>query len=403
VSLIRWRVPDSDLETRIARLAERLTEVRHDLHRHPELGFEERRTQRVVLDTLAGLGLQPRSCAGTGAIVDIGSTAGPRRTLALRADLDALPIHETTRLPYRSVHDGVAHKCGHDGHTTILLGIAHLLRERSDWLRERGARIRLLFQPAEEGVRGGGARVMVAEGALEGVDEVYGLHNWPAFPFGTVRVRAGPVMARTAEFEIEVRGRGGHGSQPQACRDPIVAASALVSALQTIASRNLGAAEPPIVLSVCTFHAGEAVNAIPETAQLAGTLRSFSDGIQARVVERMREIARGIASAYSVEVSVEITPGFPVLVNDETCAEVVRRVAAEALGVSSVSHEGLPMTAAEDFAVFAAERPAAYFFLGAGRSEDTPGCHHPHFDFDDDLLALGMRMFMGIVRDRLDS
>lgn len=392
-------LPEEVLAASLAELEPQLVEVRHDLHQHPELGFEEHRTQKLVRNWLEHHGYAPRVSAQTGVVADLQpDQAGRGKTIALRADLDCLPMDETTDLPYRSVHAGRAHKCGHDGHTAILMGVAALLAERRD---DVPGNVRLIFQPAEEGVRGGGARVMVAEGVLEGVDEVYALHNWPAFPRGHVRVRPGPLMAQTHRIELEVSGVGGHGSQPQATRDPIVAAAHLVTALQTVVSRGLGY-EGGAVVSICRMQAGTTVNVIPDRAKLAGTIRSFSSEVTDRVLSRIHEIAAGVGQTFGVEVRVEIQAGYPVLANDEACAAAVTRVATRLLGSENVSDAGLPMAGGEDFAYMTAQRPGAYFFLGSGEDDRvTPGCHHPDFDFDDRILRTGVRMFMGLVQDRL--
>jgi len=383
----------------IESLLPELREIRHDLHQHPELGFEEHRTSARVRQWLEARGYAPQASALTGLWADLHTgREGPR--IALRADLDCLPMVETTDLPYRSVHKGRAHKCGHDGHTTILMGVADVLARHREHIP---GNVRLLFQPAEEGVRGGGARVMVAEGVLDGVDEVYGLHNWPPFPHGRVRVKAGAVMAQTHELDITVVGRGGHGSQPQDCRDPIVAAAHLVTALQTVVSRGLGS-DGGGVVSICQFSAGNTHNVIPDRAVLAGTVRSFDPVADARIVERIHEITAGVAATFGVTIDVSISDGYPVLVNDPRCAEAVHRVAEQVVGAEHVTGDGLPIAGGEDFAYFAQAIPGAYFFLGAGhQGQDTPGCHHPDFDFDDALIPLGIRMFLGLVADRLGS
>lgn len=382
---------------RIESLLPELREIRHDLHQHPELGFEEHRTSARVRQWLEARGYAPQTSAQTGLWADLHpGREGP--CIALRADLDCLPMVETTDLPYRSVHDGRAHKCGHDGHTTILMGVADVLARHREHIP---GNVRLVFQPAEEGVRGGGARVMVAEGVLDGVDEVYGLHNWPPFPHGRVRVKAGAVMAQTHELDITVIGRGGHGSQPQDCRDPIVAAAHLVSALQTVVSRGLGS-DGGGVVSICQFSAGNTHNVIPDRAVLGGTVRSFDPVADARIVERIHEIAAGVAATFGVTIDLNVSDGYPVLVNHPRCAEAVHRVAEHVVGAEHVADEGLPMAGGEDFAYFAQTIPGAYFFLGAGlEGRDTPGCHHPDFDFDDALIPLGIRMFLGLVADRL--
>jgi amidohydrolase len=307
---------------------------------------------------------------------------------------------ERTELPYRSVHDGRAHKCGHDGHTAILLGVSAILAKRR---QQFAGNVRLLFQPAEEGVRGGGARVMVAEGALEDVDEVYGLHNWPGYRLGDVHVRAGPMLANTHTFDIRISGIGGHGSQPQLCRDPIVAGAHLIGALQTVVSRGLGY-EGGAVVTVGRFVAGTADNIIPEHAELSGTVRTFASEVTERVFERIAEIVAGIETMFGVRVALEVEPGYPVVVNDPTCARAVARVAAEVPGIECVREDGLPMAGGEDFAYMAQATRGAYFFLGAGIcGAATPGCHHPDFDFDDRLLPWGMAMFVGLVDDRLSD
>jgi amidohydrolase len=351
----------------------------------------------VVREWLERHGYEPRYCAGTGLVADL-RPKGPGRTIALRADLDALPMEETTDLPYRSMHSGRAHKCGHDGHTALLMGAAAILANHRDDL---AGNVRLLFQPAEEGVRGGGARVMIEEGVLEGVDEVYGLHTWPGWPKGELRTAAGPIMARVDTFKIHVHGKGGHGSQPELCRDPITAGCYLVGLFRSAVPPATGG-ERGAVVSVCSFNSGTADNVIPDVAELGGTIRSFSDDFRAQVLERLQEAARDTSEQFAVEVNLDITEAYPVLVNDVSCAEVVRKVAGEVLGPGNVDSSGLPMTASEDFAYYAAQCPAAFFFLGAGHDgEETPGCHHPDFDFDDDLIPVGIELFLRIVADRL--
>jgi amidohydrolase len=242
---------------------------------------------------------------------------------------------------------------------------------------------------------------MVSEGALEGVDEVYGLHTWPGWPRGELRVAPGPLMAQVHSFEIRVTGKGGHGSQPQSCRDPIVAAAHLVTSLQTVVSRGVGSAGGAVV-SVCAFNAGNTHNVVPEFARLQGTIRTFDEATTSVVLDRIREVTAGTAATFGVTVDFELEEGFPLLVNDPACVDAVERVAADAAAIDVISDGDLPMAGGEDFAYFAASRPSAYFFLGAGRpGEDTPTCHHPDFDFDDELLPVGIELFLRIVADRL--
>jgi amidohydrolase len=386
---------------RLDALLPRLRALRRDLHRHPELGFEERRTQALVRAWLEEQGYAPSDCAGTGLVADL-RPGVPGPTIALRADLDALPIQEELDVPHRSVHEGVAHKCGHDGHTSILLGVAALLAAARGALPD-GTNVRLLFQPAEEGVRGGGARVMLAEGALDGVREVYGLHNWPGFPKGEIRVAAGPVMAREYQFRIGLEGRGGHASEPETTRDPVTAGAQMVLGLNAIPARGLGH-RGGAVLSVTSFQAGRATNVIPSRAVLLGTVRTFDEALGERIVGRIREVVAGTAQAMGVRAELELRPGFPVLVNDPACVEVVRAAATAVVGAARVSAAGLPLAASEDFAYLAQAVPAAYFFIGAGiDGADTPGCHHPDYDFDDDLLAPAIATLLGIVERRLGA
>ena len=386
------------LDREISVLQPLLQEIRHDLHQHPELGFEEVRTQKIVREWLTQHGYAPRTMAETGLVADLHpERVGRAPTIALRADLDCLPMEERTDLPYRSVHKGRAHKCGHDGHTAILMGVAVALAKHREIVP---GNVRLIFQPAEEGVRGGGARVMIEEGALDGVNEIYGLHNWPGAPKGCVQVKSGAMMAQVHTFLVDLVGIGGHGSQPHRCRDPIVAGAQIVSALQSIVSRGLGY-EGGAVVSVTQFQAGTTHNVIPERAHLSGTIRSFSPAITERVLTRFSEIVNGTALALGVRAEIEIIPGYPVVMNDELCADAVRRVATRIVGREHVNADELPLAGGEDFAYFADKVPGAYFLLGAKRpGEDTPVCHHPDFDFDDDLIELGVRMFVGLVADR---
>lgn len=389
-------VLDAAVRSDLERLHPELVTIRHDLHRHPELGFEEHRTQALVRTFLERHGWTPRACAGTGLVADL--RPQPRgRTIALRADMDCLPMPEHTDLPYRSVHEGRAHKCGHDGHTAVLLGVAAMLAARREQI---AGNVRLLFQPAEEGVDGGGAKRMVAEGALAGVAEVYGLHNWPGYARGRVHVKPGPMMAQTHWLGITVHGVGGHGSQPQICRDPIVAAAQIVVALQTVVARGLGY-DGGAVVSICRFTAGTTDNVLPERAELEGTVRTFAPEITARVLERIGEVVHGVAAAMGVRAELQLEPGYPVVMNDAGCAEVVRSVAARVLGPDCVSDAGLPIAGGEDFAYLCQAVPGAFFFVGTGDADrETPGCHHPDFDFDDRVIPDAVAMFLGIVDER---
>jgi amidohydrolase len=306
---------------------------------------------------------------------------------------------ETTDIPHRSVHDGRAHKCGHDGHTAIMLGVAAMLGRVRDRI---AGNVRLVFQPAEEGVDGGGGKRMVAEGAMVGVDEVYGLHNWPPLPRGTVAVRPGPVTAQTHWLSLTVHGKGGHASMPEVCRDPIVAASQIVVALQSVVSRGLGY-DGGAVVTIGRFTAGTTDNVIPDFAELEGTVRTFHPDVTQRVLERIREIVSGTAAAFGVRAELQLEPGYPSVINAAPCADAVRRVAQAVVGEAATTSDGLPIAGGEDFAYLAQAVPGAFFFVGTGDGESTPGCHHPDFDFDDRIIPIGVEMFLGLVDDRVGT
>jgi len=387
-----------NLDEKIDALQPELREIRHDIHKHPELGFQEERTRDLIVAFLKRHGYSPQVLAETGVIADLHpDRVGKTKTIALRADIDCLPMPETTDLPYRSVHDGCAHKCGHDGHTAVLLGVAALLAQHRDSV---AGNVRLVFQPDEEGTVGGGAPVMIREGALRDVAEIYGLHNWPPLPRGKLAVRPGPMLAHVHNVALEVRGLGGHASEPQRCRDPIVAAAHMVTALQTAVSRGLGY-DGGAVVSITKFDAGTTNNVIPDVAMLEGTIRSFEPAATERVLERVREIVAGTASALGVQAKLDLEEGYPVLLNDPMCAAAVQRVAEGVFGPDNVGDDMLPIAGGEDFAYYGREIPSAYFLVGAGEPGGSAGCHHPDFDFNDAIMPTAMAMFVGLVHDRL--
>ncbi len=379
----------------LASLQPHLVSLRHDIHRYPEPGFEEERTQARIREELEAVGLEPRDCAGTGLVVDIGSGTGP--TIALRADIDCLRMTEENHdLPWRSQREGLAHMCGHDGHTTAMVGVAKLLAPHADKLP---GRIRLLFQPAEEGP--GGAPVMIEQGCLDGVDEVYGMHNWPAMGLGTLQTIAGPCMATVASFTITIKGKGGHASQPQDARDPVLAASQVVSALQSIVSRSVHYEERAVV-SVTTFHAGEAFNVIPDTAVLTGTTRALSEEVCDLIERRMGEVVTQVAAGMGCEGALDFVRMYPVLVNTPVETAHVERAARAVLGEGAVTSTNLPMLGAEDFAYFLQHRPGCFFFLGGGEpGRSNSMCHATDYDFNDRLLAPAIQLWVRLVEDRL--
>jgi len=374
--------------------ADELTAIRRDLHAHPEIGFEEKRTSSIVAEKLQGWGIEVhRGLGGTGVIGIVkGSKDGGRR-IGLRADMDALPMEEATNLPWRSTIPNRFHGCGHDGHTTILLGTARYLADTRNF---DGTAV-LIFQPAEEGL--GGARAMLKEGLFQQFpcDEVYGLHNAPDLAPRQISVLEGPAMAGADFFDITVKGYGSHGAMPQFSKDPIIAAMTLGQALQTIVSRNADPLEAAVV-SITQFHAGSAYNVIPGEAKLAGTIRAFSDTVRALVRERMRAIAAGIATSFEVEIDVDIRDIFTVLENHPEQTEAVVKVANEIVGADNLVRDPSPKMGSEDFADMLRAVPGAYFWLG---HEGSVPVHNPGFVLDDSILPVGASLMARIIETRL--
>ena len=378
---------------RIASYAAELTELRQDFHAHPEIGFEETRTSGIVAEKLKGWGIEVhRGIGGTGVVGVLQGRSGEGRRIGLRADMDALPMEERTNLAYRSQNEGVFHGCGHDGHTTILLGAARYLAETRDF---DGTAI-FIFQPAEEGL--GGARAMIADKLFERFpcDEIYGLHNAPDLPQNHVSVFPGPAMAAADFFDIRIQGRGAHGAMPHLSNDPVIIAITIAQALQSIASRNVNPLQS-LVLSITQIHSGSAYNIIPDEAVLAGTMRMFDDSVRKLARQRMNEIASGIASAYGAEAHVEIRDIFTVLENREDPVQVIAEAAREVVGPGSVSTAPRPKMASEDFADMLKLVPGAYFNLGMGN--DVP-VHNPGYLFDDEIIPVGASLFARIIETR---
>ncbi|CAA2160849.1 putative hydrolase YxeP [Methylobacterium brachiatum] len=376
----------------IKTFADELTALRRDLHAHPELGFEEVRTSGIVADLLETFGCEVhRGIGGTGVVGLLKGRTDNGRRIGLRADMDALPMDEETNLPYRSTYPGKMHACGHDGHTTMLVGAARYLAETRNF---DGTAV-FVFQPAEEGR--GGARAMLKDGLFEKFpcDEIYGLHNQPG-GHGRIKLRPGPVMAAADFFDIHIRGTGAHAAQPHGGNDPIIIATGLAQALQSIVSRN---ADPlkSIVLSITRIEAGTAYNVIPETAHLAGTIRTFDKEIRALVGTRMRAIAAGFAAAYGAEVKVEIHDMFSVLENAPEQAAAATAVATELLGAANVEPNAVPKMGSEDFADMAQVVPAAYVWLG---SNPGPGLHNASYNFDDSIIPIGSAFLARMVESR---
>jgi amidohydrolase len=370
---------------RIGDFQDEMTAWRHDLHAHPELGFEEVRTSALVADKLRAFGLDEvhTGIARTGVVGVLRAGSGGH-AIGLRADMDALPIEEATSLSYASRHAGRMHACGHDGHTTMLLGAARYLAET----RNFDGTIYFIFQPAEEMQAGG--RVMLEEGLFEHfpAERVFGMHNWPRLPLGQFAMRPGPVMAAADRIEIRLRGDGGHGAMPHLARDPIVAGAQIVSALQTIVARNADPVDRAVV-SITQFHAGTTDNVIPGTAMLGGTARSFTPEMRDLLERRVGEIARGIGQALGAEVACTYERGYPATVNSEAETEEAALAAAEIVGADQVDRAPAPVMGAEDFAFMLERRPGAYVFIGNGGGPDAPMVHNPDYNFNDEALPYG--------------
>jgi len=374
-----------------------VAEWRRHIHARPELGYEEVKTSAFVADKLKSFGIETHTgFATTGVVGVIPGARGPGRTIALRADMDALPMTEMNPFGHASTHAGRMHACGHDGHTAMLLGAARELARNPDF---SGAVV-LIFQPAEEAL--GGARVMIEEGVLDRfeVDEVYGLHNWPQMPAGTIGVRTGPMMASCDFFSLTVTGKGGHAAMPQLVVDPVVAAAQIVTALQTIASRNVPPHEA-VVVSVTQFHAGSADNVVAGTAELRGTVRAFRPEIRDLAQRRMNEIIDGVAAAMGVRVDFDYRRCFPATINSPAESDAAARAAARVVGGENVRRDEPPSMTAEDFAFMLEARPGCYIWLGQGTGASTHMLHSPTYDFNDAVIPGGIAWWLEIVRERL--
>ncbi|WP_254431873.1 M20 aminoacylase family protein [Azonexus fungiphilus] len=375
-----------------------LTALRRDIHAHPELAFDEKRTSDIVARELERYGLQVhRGLARTGVVGVLKAGSSPRM-IGLRADMDALPLAELNEFPHHSKHPGKMHACGHDGHTAMLLGAARYLAENPDF----DGSVVFIFQPAEESE--GGAAVMIEDGLFEKfpVEAVFGLHNWPGIPVGEMMAMPGPVMAGTCGFEIHVRGHGCHAAMPHQGIDAIVTGAQLVQALQTVVSRTLHPCDAAVV-SVTQFHAGEAWNIIPEEVVMRGTIRSFKPEVQESIERAIERLCSGIAAANGAQISVSFDHRYPPTVNSPAEAKFCQQVAAEVFGAERVLTDILPSMGAEDFAYMLREKPGCYVWLGNGPG--TGGCtlHNPHYDFNDELLTLGVAYWAQLVRRALPS
>lgn len=373
-----------------------LTAVRRDLHANPELGFEEVRTSGIVAGALTALGVEVHRGIGKTGVVGVikGQRTDSGKMIGLRADMDALPMSEDSTAQYCSKVPGMMHACGHDGHTTILLGAAKYLMQNRNF---NGTAV-LIFQPAEEGL--GGAKAMVEDGLFERFpcDAIYALHNWPALPAGVIGINPGPMMAASDKFEITIQGHGGHGAHPYQTIDPIVVAANMVTALHTIVSRNVHPLEAA-VLSFGHIHSGSAsaASVIPGQAKLVGTVRTFSDEVQKVVERRMRALIASIAEGYGAKAEFNYMRNYPATINTSACAHFVADVATDLFGAERVVRDLTPSMGSEDFSFMLKKVPGAYFRLGQGGAEDGRFLHNPKFDFNDDVIPVGSATFAALV------
>src|SRR6266516_5225122 len=396
-------IETDNLKSDIDELIPELVAMRRDLHEHPELAFEEVRTSGIVAQRLRTLGLEVQTgLAKTGVIGLLrgGASKPGAKTIAIRADMDALPIHELNETEYRSTVDGKMHACGHDGHTSILLAVADILNKRR---AELPGDVKFVFQPAEESI--GGAKPMIKEGAMQEVDGIIGLHLISDYPLGRVGVRSGPIFASADRFILTVQGKGGHAAMPEASVDPIVIAAYIVTALQTLISRETSPFSPAVI-TIGRIQAGTAFNIIPETAELRGTMRAYSAEQRSKLVRRISEIAKGIATAMGGSCVIDVIDGCPPCVNDSKMTAIVHNAAVAAVGEKEVDDsEALLTTASDDMACFLEAVPGCYFIVGAKNEEKGANYphHHPRFNIDEDAMPIGVevlsRAAMNFLKD----
>ncbi len=388
-----------NLKAEIDELVPDLIATRRDLHEHPELAFEEVRTSTIIAQRLHALGLDVQTgVAKTGVVGTLHGKEGEAKTLAIRADMDALPIEELNEVEYHSQIAGKMHACGHDGHVSIALAVADILSKRRD---EFKGTVKFLFQPAEELV--GGAHIMVQEGAMQDVDGVIGLHLISDFPLGRVGVRSGTIFASADKLSITVRGKGGHAATPHFSVDPIVIAAHIVVALQTLISRETSPFDPAVI-TVGQIQAGSAFNIIPETAHILGTMRAFTAEHRTYLKRRIQELGSGIAIAMGGSCEVEVSDGCPPCVNDESMAELVRRAAIATVGAQDVDEsEAVMSTGSDDMSCFLQSAPGCYFIVGS--RNEAKGTHYPHhhprFNIDEDTLPIGIEVLTRAALDFL--
>lgn len=377
---------------RVAAMHDELTELRRDLHAHPEILYEVHRTAGIVAEKLKAFGCDEvvPGIGRTGVVGVIrGRSNGSGKVIGLRADMDALPIPETTGLPYASTVPGRMHACGHDGHTTMLLGAARYLAET----RNFNGTVVLIFQPAEEG--GAGAKAMIDDGLIDrwGIQEVYGIHNQPGLPVGSFALRPGPLMAASDRISITLHGKGGHAAKPHNCIDTVLVGAHVITALQSIVARNVDPLEASVI-SICMFHAGHAQNVIPATAELAGTARSLQPHVRDLLEKRIIEVTETTAAMFGARADVTYKRDYPVTRNHERETKFAAAIAAEVSGPGKVDTAMPPVMGGEDFSFMLEARPGAFIFLGNG---DSAGLHHPAYNFNDDAIPVGVSYWVRLI------
>ena len=380
----------------IEKFAPEMTGWRRDIHAHPELGFEEQRTSDLVATQLAAFGIEVHRGIGRTGVVGVLRAGGSKRTVGLRADMDALPIQEANTFDHRSRHEGRMHACGHDGHTTMLLGAAKYLAAT----RNFDGTVNFIFQPAEEGI--GGAKAMIDDGLFRRFpcEAVFGMHNRPGMPLGRFAVKAGPMMAGGAFFDIDIEGRGAHGARPESGVDPVLAASHVIAALQSIVARNVRPVDTA-VLSVTQVHGGDAYNVIPQKVRLSGTVRAFSNEVMELVGRNMARVAEGVASGFGARAKTDFRVIFPPTINNPAEADFAAGICAELVGAENVKRDPALIMASEDFAFMLNEVPGCYINIGNGDGEGACEVHNPSYDFNDRALPLGASFFARLVETRL--
>ena len=381
---------------RIAELQTEMTRWRREIHAYPELGFKEDQTSEFVCKKLHSFGIEIHRGIGKTGVVGVLKGRPSNRTIGLRADMDALPIKEANTFEYRSQNPGIMHACGHDGHTTMLLGAAKYLAEKPNFF----GTVYFIFQPAEEGL--GGAKRMIEEGLFKKfpMDSIYGLHNWPGLDVGTFAARSGPVMAAGDTFEISVIGKGGHGAKPHLVIDPIICASEIVSALQTITSRVSNPLDS-VVVSVTKIHGGDAFNVTPNSVELAGTTRCFTEAIRQEIEESIIRISKGIASAHRCQIECNYVRQFPPTVNTDIETDLAIKTAKRLAGDSNVYLNLAPSMGSEDFSYMLNDYPGCYIWMGNGNDENCAFLHNPKYDFNDEALCWGASYWASLVSDLL--